>query len=254
MLLLLYFLISLFVAGLYYYSSPNWIYTIIVGMLTFGLLFGVYDHLKKRYSKKLNRTLEAIKFINNFIITLSVNYSISTTYDSVINTLSSELKLQNDTIKQFDVEERINYLSKYFDCPIYGVFVNLIKQYVYNGGNILDISQLLLHDSRELEERINEFDFITRKKTRDFIISWGFSIVILMILRISLSQTINNFDERLPMFPLLVFVYFVLVILVSAFFFYRRFNYSFISKGVNKDEKVKTKDNKFKSKSKKWIT
>ena len=248
---IIYILVSLLMSLLYYYSSPNLIFTILVGALFLILFFAIYESLRIKYKKRLNRTLEAIKFINNFTVTLSVNNSISTTYDSVIASSDKDLVLQADTIKQFDIEERINYLIKYFDCPIYGVFTNLLKQYIYNGGNILDISQLLIHDSRELEERINEYDFIAKRKTRDFLISWGFSIVILIILRSSLSQTITNFDEALPSYPLLVFIYFVIVVFVAAIYFYKRFDYGFIFKGVNKDEKVKRKNIKVKSKSKK---
>ncbi len=248
---IIYILVSLLMSLLYYFSSPNILYAILVGVLFLTLFFVVYEGLRKKYSKRLNRTLEAIKFINNFTITLSVNNSISTTYDSIINSSSNELKLQADTIKQFDVEERINYLGKYFDCPIYGVFINLIKQYIYNGGNILDISQLLIHDSRELEERINDYDFIAKRKTRDFLISWGFSVLILVILRSSLSQTVANFDGVLPSYPILVFGYFLIVVVVASIYFYKRFDYGFIFKGVNKDEKVKGKNIKTKSKSKK---
>ena len=249
----IYILVSLLMALLYYFSSPNIAFAIVVGVLFLALFVGLYETLRKKYDKRLNRTLEAIKFINNFTITLSVNNSISTTYNAVIESSSKELKLQADTIKQFDIEERIGYLNKYFDCPIYGVFINLIKQYTYNGGNILDISQLLIHDSRELEERINDYEFNAKRKTRDFLISWGFSVLILIIMRSSLKQTITNFDNSLPSYPLLVFGYFFIVVFVAALYFYKRFDYTFIFKGVSKNEKSKRENIKVKTKSKKWV-
>lgn len=229
---------------IYYLITFNWIYTLIVFIIygSFFLLF--YETKRKKYFNFLFRSYEAVSYINNFIISLSVTSSVYSTFNKIKENVSNELKLQIDSINHLDVETKIEYLNTYFELPLYGVFVNIIKQYIETGANILEISQLLIHDTRNLENRLHEFQVVAQKKEKEFLISWGLTFLILIIMQLSLSTLVKNIEDELSYFPILVLVYFIGFIGVYYFYCLKIFDTSFIVKGETYHEKLYKKNRK----------
>ncbi len=185
---LIYLIICLIIGGMNFYITNNVYFSIglfIIGILIFSL--GIDKSINQFFIKE-KKTKEAINFISNFIITLSINKSILSTFNTVEESFSKDLKNQVYLINNLNVEEKIKYLSKYFALSIYDVFLNLIDQYIYNGGDVLKISQLLLFDVRKIEEKLDSHNDILIKKLMEFIILWIMIFVIVIIMKLSLAD------------------------------------------------------------------
>ena len=130
---LVYILLSLLIGVSNFLVTQSIIFSIVL-LLIFLLYFFLYlDRKRTYYKRNLSRSYEAINYINNFIISLSINPSITTAFENAKNSGSPELKKQIDAITHLSHEEQIEYLYKYFEIPIYGVFINVIKQFIFNG-------------------------------------------------------------------------------------------------------------------------
>lgn len=236
---------------IFFYVTKDLILTIAVGAIYLAFFLGIYVYKELEFKKNVSRNYEAISFINNFIISLSVTNSINATYEAMKENASETLKQQMSSIDHLNVETKIEYLNKYFNLPLYMVFVNIINQYVESGANILDISKLLIHDTRNLENRLHEFELVSHRKERDFIISWGFTFLILAVLELALSSFVTNVKDNITYYPILIFGYYLLYIGVYYGFINRIFDISFIYKGETAHEKTERKDKKIKFRFKK---
>lgn len=243
---LIYSLFCLGFTGIFYLVTSDLILTLAVAVLYLLFFFGLYNYKSNDFSKKIERNYEAISFMNNFIISLSVTNSINATYEAMKENASETLKQQMSSIDHLNVETKIEYLSKYFELPLYRVFVNIINQYVDSGANILDISKLLIHDTRNLENRIHEFELTAKRKEREFLVSWGFTFIILGVLQIALSSFVKDVKDTLSYFPILIFGYYLLFVCIYYFYTTRIFDLGFIYQGETKHEEVQRKDRKIK--------
>ena len=108
---LIYSLFCLGFTGIFYLVTGDLILTIIVCLLYLLFFFGLYNFKASEFSKKIDRNYEAISFMNNFIISLSVTNSINATYEAMreaINNLTVKPDiLLNDavTIPGVDIEQ-----------------------------------------------------------------------------------------------------------------------------------------------------
>ncbi len=126
-----------------------------------------------------------------------------------------------DAIEHLNVEQKIIHLNKYFDLPIYNVFINLIKQYVEIGTNILESSSILIHDTRNLENRVHEYELLSKRKEKDFLVSWGFTFLIIVVLKIALASFLSNNKIDLSFYPILIFLYFVIFFINLLSFYFK---------------------------------
>lgn len=243
---LVYGLFCLGFTGIFYLVTEDLILTIIVALLYILFFFGLYNYKSNEFNKRIERNYEAISFINNFIISLSVTNSINATYEAMKENASEPLKQQMSSIDHLNVETKIEYLNNYFKLPLYIVFINIINQYVESGANILDISKLLIHDTRNLENRIHEFELTSKRKERDFLVSWGFTFVILAVLQIALSSFVKEVKDTLSYFPFLILGYYLMFIAIYYVYTTRIFDLGFIYQGESKHEEVQRKDRKVK--------
>lgn len=237
--------------GIFYYVTKDIILTSIIGVIYLLFYFGFYLHKEKEFRTSLSRNYEAISFMNNFIISLSVTNSINATYEAMKANASETLRQQMNAIDHLNVETKIEYLSKYFSLPLYKVFINIINQYIESGANILDISSLLIHDTRNLENRLHEFELVTKRKEKDFLISWCFTFVILGVLELALSSFVRDIKDTLSYFPILIFVYYIMFIAIFTAFITKIFDLSFVYKGEGSNEKTERKNTKIKFRFKK---
>ena len=246
---ILFVFVSLF-AGVFCFFITRNLYFSIAVLLLYILFFFLYISPKRaKFKRNISRSYEAINFINNFIISLSVSCSLPKALENAKNSGSLNLKLQIESLSHLDVEKQIEYLYKYFEIPIYGVFINIIQQFVFNGGDILSISQLLIRDSRGIENRLNEFEQKSMRYFKELISSWGLSFLILGAIHISLANLYKEIYD-LPSYPLLISVFFVLFLVNYAFLANKIYDIGFISKGDTYAKEVKEKIRKRKFRSK----
>lgn len=191
-----------------------------------------------RYYKLDLKTHECVKFINNFIITLSINNSIQTTFDQVEESLKGELKDQVSSMTNMTAEEKIEYLKSYFNLNIYDVFLKLINQYIFNGGEILKICQLLLFDSRKLETSLDDYKIMSFRKMIEFVSMWGLTMLILIIVQLALNMFYESIIG-LSFFAPSIFAFFIILLFFLYLFLKGKFDISFINE--IKEEKVNDK-------------
>ena len=122
----------------------------------------------KKFKKIDKVTHECISFINNFIISLSIHNTLSATFEMIKESISGDLRKEIDSIDHLDVEEKLDYLKNYFDSSLYDFFLKIINQYVFNGGDIIGISQLLIFDSRKIETSLDNFLMVSKRKFIEF--------------------------------------------------------------------------------------
>ena len=249
--ILLYFFILILTGGLYYFVTENLIFSIISVIIGAITLFLICERIINKFFIKDKKIQECTSFINNFIITLSINKSILTTYEVCKESFSKTLIEQDKLINNLQVEEKIHYLNKYFNCSIYEVFLKLLDQYIYNGGDILKLSQILLFDVHQLSEEVLNHKSLIVKKLIEFISLWILTFIILIIMKFSLA---NYFEEIMVLdyfrYGMLGFFTFFYVNLIL--FIFNSFNLSFVkdityeNKTIKRKRKEKKKDEKIK--------
>lgn len=196
----------------------------------------------KKFKKIDKVTHECISFINNFIISLSIHNTLSATFEMIKESISGDLRKEIDSIDHLDVEEKLDYLKNYFDSSLYDFFLKIINQYVFNGGDIIGISQLLIFDSRKIETSLDNFLMVSKRKFIEFSILWGITIGILIILQFSLSmfyESILSMNFYAP----LIFIFFIIFLIFLYLFLKHNFNLSFINEWREKQNEKPTSEN-----------
>lgn len=212
-----YIVISGLFAGVCYLLTSQILYTLLVlgiGMLLFFLFI---DSLISRYQTKMRKGQEAYRFIHSFIISLSASKSMDLAFQNATLGLSGEEKQVLDSVSDKSFDERLEYLSKYFQTDIYRVFLSTVRLYQEEGGEILDIATPLLKESTAIEEdRISHSKNVTTSLVQ-FASLWLMSLLVMGILRFGLSSFYQILINHIG-FILLVLAYF-LIAYISFFLF-----------------------------------
>lgn len=191
-----YIAIPMLFAFVCYLLTSSIMYAGAVFLLGVVISLLIIEQLISKYQKKLRKGEETYRFINSFIISLSATNSMEI---SLQNAMLGMDKEESEIISSFQdkgLEERLNYLSRYFDSDIYKVFLSTIKLFQDEGGEILDVANPLLKESLAIEE-----ERIARKKnaltaTVQFSSLWLMSLFVMAVLRFGLStfyeSLVNN--------------------------------------------------------------
>src|SRR5574344_1185221 len=226
---IIYSILSLIFGALFYYLSNNLIFSILVLLLYLAFFFLFYERKYRTY-----------KLIINFIITISINKSVNSTFDSLSNSFSDSLVEQINSINHLSDEEKVMYLDNYFQSPLYSAFLKILKQNLYEGGNIIDSAHLLIFDTRIVEENLNQFLSISYKKVFQFCLMWGFCFLIFLLMRIFFRSYYVQI-QNMTYFPYSLFAFFF-VFLVCLWLILSHFlDLRFINKEI-KNEKNKNEN------------
>lgn len=234
-----YLLLTLVFSGLYYYTTRNLIFTGALGAIFLILFFILIERQYKKYESNSIKVKECTKFINNFIITLSINKSINTTYEQVKETFNEELLMIDNNSSNEGVEERIKNLKGYFNLKVYDVFLKLLDQYLFQGGDIIKISQLLLFDTRKMNSLLDDYKVTSKRKLIEFASMWGLTMIILVVIQLSMSIFYETI-LKMSFYPLAIFCFFIIFIVFLYLFLNHMFNLNFIN-FVGEDEYAKAK-------------
>lgn len=180
--------VSLIILVVAYLTSNN----LIIG-LSIGLVFITYYFLIAR--KKLKNTKEnnakvheCYNFIYSFLITLSVKDSLEEAFNSATRNSSENLNQFISEMSDMSINEKIEYLTKYFHFSTYRMFTKVIALYMEQGGNVLKLSDSLIAENNRIEQASLDNENLSRKKTFEFIILWLLSFVVLIFMRFSLNS------------------------------------------------------------------
>lgn len=215
---LAFIVISLLLAATNYVASNN-LYTSIIVLLASIIYFFLFAFKKfKHYDKRFKIFEECYNFINYFIISLSIKKNISSALDMSIESMDDKFQGKLKEVEELQSEEKINYLSRYFNFDIYGLFLSLINIYQDRGGDILDMSAYLRDELRNNYNYVISLNNIKNKKIIEFSSLWIFSILILVVLRFSLNDFYTKIYNQ-PFFYLgIMSVFLFLIISIEALF------------------------------------
>ena len=227
----IYFIVSVVFGLIFYYLTNNLIFSLATLLIYLVFFMSYYEIKYRKYKITIRKTRECIQFINNFIITMSVNNSINTTFDSLSGSFSNELIEQINSINHLTDEEKIMYLENYFVSPLYSAFTKLLKQFIEEGGNIIDNTHLLIFDTRVVEEDLNNFISISYRKVFQFCIMWSICFLILIVTKTALGNYYSQI-QGMSYFPFSIFLFF-LVFLASLWLILKHFlDLRFINKEI----------------------
>lgn len=181
-------IVSLVFTGITYIASQNLFSTLFI-FLVFTLFFVlIARRLIDKNQQKVHRYHQCFQFINTFIISLNVKGSLSTAIQSAYDTADESTKEIIDSIKELNEEEKINYLTKYFKFDLYRLFVDTIRLWNEQGGDIINMSRHLVEQVRLKEQYLLSCQSINKSKSVEFVVLWAIALIILASLRFALSQ------------------------------------------------------------------
>lgn len=226
--------VSFALSGVNYIATQNVLSTVLIFFLSllFFLLFVCRQMTKNQL--KIHRYHQCYQFINTFIVSLNIKGSMSAAINSSYETSDENTREVLDSIKEMNEEEKIGYMCKYFKFDLYRLFVDTVKLWNEEGGDILKMSQYLVNQARLKEQYLITCETIHRQKTIEFVVLWSIALAILTMLRFTLSQ----FFERIckTMFYQISIVVIILFAIFSTYIFVSRIS-KFDLEGWKEDEK-----------------
>ena len=209
-------LVSLLMGVCAFLSSNNIFIALAIFAIYLAYYFIFVSKKLKKYSQKLYRIHHCYHFINSFLIAMSVRNSLEEAYRSGVQGADGELKSIVEEIDNMEVNERLNYLRKYFNLSIYRLFLNVVNLYLDQGGNILDMANSLVAESTRIEDSVNKASKAVTKNVLEFVILWVISVGVLLFMRFGISQFYVSMLKS-PLFLGMLVIYFLLILLSIHF-------------------------------------
>jgi hypothetical protein len=222
-------LIIALISGIIAYFATNNIFIAVGVLLVYSLyLFLANKLLLIKYHDNVSKIHECFDFINSFIISLSVKNSLLEAFEGATINASGHFKEEINHIEQLESLEKINYLSRYFSFDIYQMFLNIVSTYLDQGTNILKMSDLLLQELTRIENSQIEYDSQSKRKMVEFVTLWFFTYVILIFVRVALSEFYSRIaSSTIYLTCIVIFFAFVLISIHLALSAYTGLKFSF---------------------------
>lgn len=204
LLLILFILCSYLVTNNYF--IPIILFLIIV---TYYLFYGKKKCVK--HINKMKRIEECYHFSYNLSVAINVKNSIQTSLESIVDTLSPNIKEYLSSTSHLDSLSQIGELRKYFKVHIFDVYYRMLELYVQQGGNIIAMSSLILDEMETLNTRCLSIKLKSRKSLINFLTLWTLAVLILVFTRFMIpSFYLKMLDNNI--FPYLVMFFFIFVL------------------------------------------
>lgn len=208
--LVIFLLLSLGLGGLAYFVTSSLLIAVVIALgFLVVFLFLVFPSIKK-FQNLQQKQHECYLFVNSFLITLSVCQSIEKSYESAIQNVTSGLKETTDAIAHLGPKQRIDYLSNYFEMPIYDMFLSVLNIYLEQGGDILKLSKTLMEELTRIEETQISLSKNALSVLLQWIVLWAMSFAILGFARFGLNSFYSYLVSS-PTYILVSVLYFVLL-------------------------------------------
>lgn len=218
-ILITFFAISLYFGAICYVITDSFYIAIMIFAMTF-LVFGVLiNPLVKRGSEKKKKGHELFHFINHFIVSLAVTLSIDQAFNDSIIDIKGDFKEVVESIDVMTTNDKLTYLSQYFESDLYHVFLSIVTLFQEEGGDLLEMASPLLIEATKNEEKRNAMEGLEKKSFIQFGSMWFLSTLILAFLRFGLSNFYDTLTTSLP-YLLTAIAYFFVAI--GSFYVYAR--------------------------------
>lgn len=192
------FVPSLYFAIVAYVTTSNLLIGGSVFLIYFAISILFIKPLVKRYLDKRRKRHEVFNFINHFIISLSITSSIDQAFEDATIDAKGEEKEVLDSISTLTSMDKIEYLLRYFEDDIYPVFLSIVKAYLEEGGDLLEMSSQLLNEVTSNEEKHNSLETIRKKSLVQYGSLWFLSTIVLVFLRFGLSNFYDSLTKNIP--------------------------------------------------------
>ena len=213
--------ISLVIGLIAFFVSNNIFVCIGVTLIYVLYYFVLARKIIKTYNLKTIKIKSCLYFINTFLITLSIKDSLEDAFEHASNNTDKEFQQLIYEMQEMNVNEKLDYLKKYYSYSSYRMFTKVISLYLDQGGNVLKISESLLNEVVRIDETMNESKSSSKKKLVEFVILWLLTFLVLLFMRFALSEFYFSMLKSIPFFALLIV--FFLLCLVSLHVFLKRF-------------------------------
>lgn len=230
----LFFIISLIIALISYLAMEN--IFISIGILAIYLLTSVLVliPLIKNYQIKIKKFHECYHFINNFIISLSIKKSIPGALETTVASMPGEFTDFFSGIPDGSDNEKLKYLTTYFEYYDYQLFLQILELWQEEGGEIIEMSKYLISDVRSGEEYLSKTENIVSSKYVEIGILWTITMAIIVLLKYSLGEFYKKVQTQL-----------IFIIPITIIFIFLLFNiYLLVKRGTRLDLKGCNQDEK----------
>lgn len=204
--------ISLSLGLISFVAGNNYILSIIIsGISLIFFIFLIIPKLNK-YQEKISKYRSLHTFINSFIMSISITESIDIAY----------LNAKNSVLTYTDIPSDLNQyeLNDLYPFNTYKLFIDVLRMWEEEGGDILKQSEYLLKYSSRLLDLINNNKRYSQKTLVDFIVLWVVSLSILIFIRFALKDFYGRMVENIIYLVGIGVV--ILILLFSVFFFTQR--------------------------------
>ena len=233
-LIILFVVVSLGLGGVAYFVSMNLFLAIGVGLLFLLLFVLVVNPAIGKYQKIQQKRHECYTFVNSFLITMSVCESLQKSFELATQSAQKDFKATLDAIALYETKERIEYLSNYFETPIYDMFLSVLDIYTERGGDILKLSKSLMEELTRMEETTISLSKHAASVLIQWIVLWAMSLAILVFVRFGLDSFYTYLSSSIS-YVAMIMVYFLLL-LVSIVIFTQKYT------GINLFARKKQKE------------
>jgi len=204
-------LLSSIFAFVCHFATENLWISLLTFLLTF-LYFSLIINMRfKKFNQMVKRFHDCYYFINNFIVSLSVKESISGAFLTAAESLGEDFLEEQEGITDLTENEKVVYLRRYFPFHLYVLFSDIVLLWCEQGGDILAMSNHLNNESRETEEYILFCQSENRKIIIEFSLLWSFSLAILSILRLVLTDFYRSIVHQV-FYPYAIFCIFLILL------------------------------------------
>lgn len=215
------FCLAALIAGVCFWASSSALLSLTVLFLYLVSFLSlclpkILDLRRKRRVRK-----DCYRFMNSYLTTCSVTTSLSKSFDVASEGAEGEMLEALRSVECNDVIARLNFLSSYFESPLYEIFLSIVEIYQTRGGDIISLSSGLLEEATKEEEIAEKRLHSSLSRLLQYGLLWGMSLGIVGFLRFALS---TFYAELLAsttyLLSLACYFLFLLVSLVAYCFVY----------------------------------
>ena len=152
------YLVALIVSGLFYavtyVATSDFIMGLVPACLALVYFVCIAAPQVSLYQKKVQYFKLTNQFVNNFIISLSIQPVIDNAFTNALASLNFDFKGKLRGAEELTSLEKLKYLGNYFTFHSYQAFVQVVDLWQEQGGDILKMTNFLTNQFREIEEYI----------------------------------------------------------------------------------------------------
>lgn len=181
-------LLSCLTASIAYLASSSFLLSSLVLASYFGVTVLICLPRFRLLQRKRQARKDCFRFMNSFITTCSVTSSLIKSFEVASEGAMGDMKEALSGTEGNKIEDRLTFLSSYFQSPLYEVFLSIVIIYQNRGGDILTLSSALLEEATKAEADGDKRFKGGASRMLKYGLLWAMSLGIVAFLRFALSS------------------------------------------------------------------